>query len=74
MPATVNVFVNDINVGMIVADLPRKDLIRRLDQTYGYEYEIPADISLFDGDNLRLRVEGYIRDLEYSPIKINLHE
>lgn len=68
--ARVEILLNDIKVGVVTADLPRADLLRKFNRSCGYAYEFPVDISLFSGDVLRLRVEGDNRDLENSPLII----
>jgi hypothetical protein len=66
--AHVEIFLNDIKVGLVKADLPQTNLLRDLNQACGYEYEFPVDISLFKGDILRLRIEGDFRELDNSPL------
>jgi len=70
--AMVEIYINDVKVGLAEANTPRQDLFEKYGQNCGYEYEVPFDLSLFDGDVIRARVENEVRDLENSRLEVKL--
>jgi hypothetical protein len=68
IPANVDIYVNDVKVGFVVANVFRKDLMERFGRNCAYEYTIPEEISVFKGDIIRARVAGEFVDLENSPL------
>lgn len=72
--ATVEIYINDIKVGLTEANIPYQDLFEKYGQNCGYEYEMPLDLSIFDGDMIRARVANEIRDLENSGLEVKMNK
>lgn len=68
--AIVEIYINDIKVGLTEANIPRQDLFEKYGQNCGYEYELPSELSVFEGDVIRARVVNEVRDLANSGLKI----
>lgn len=69
-PATVNIFLNDHKIGSVVANEPRSDLLEKFGAPCAYYFVLPENITLHNGDQLRVRVENEIIDLGNSPLEV----
>lgn len=68
--AEVEIYINDIRVAIVEANLLRQDLFQKYGRNCGYEYEIPSDINIVAGDIIRARVLNEVCDLDKSPLEI----
>jgi len=67
--ATVEIYINDIRIGLVDANVPRQDLLDIYGENCAFEYEIPLELSVFDGDVIRARVSNEVCDLENSRLE-----
>ncbi len=72
--ATVEIYINDIKVGIVEANIRLQDLFDKYGQNCGYEYEMPEELSVYDGDIIRARVSNEVCDLENSQLEFKLNK
>jgi len=66
--ATVDIYVNDTQVGSVHAREQRRDLVERLGVACGFTFALPSELS--PGDIVRARVHDEVRDLANSPFTV----
>jgi hypothetical protein len=71
-PVGVDIYLNNVKVGCVVANFYRTDLFKKFNKNCAYEYIFPAEISIFPGDIIRARVAGELVDLENSPVEFQV--
>ena len=65
-PAIVGIFLNGRHIASTPADKPRPDLLEKFGCACAFTYEVPVDVELQPGDEIRARVQREIRDLPNS--------
>ena len=67
-PVIVNIYVNDINVGKSIANLPREDLKNIFDVDCQFNFTLPKGLTFKSNDIVRVRIAGDVVDLHGSPM------
>jgi hypothetical protein len=67
MPAVVNFYVEDENIGEVIADGVRDDLEKHFDTPCAFEFSLPEYLLSTERLVLRARVANEINDLDNSP-------
>ena len=62
--------VNDIEIDTVIANVYRKDLIRRFGKSCGFEVDVPSNLTLSKGDVITAQIISG-ENLENSPLKLN---
>jgi hypothetical protein len=73
-PAEVEIFLNDISIGSILANEYRDDLNCIYESPCAFSFKWPQNISFCMGGIIRLRVVNDIQDLCNSPMLINFNK
>jgi hypothetical protein len=68
-PAQIKFWVNGVLAGSALADLQRDDLKGKVHPTgqCGFQFMLPEEQAIREGDVIRARIEGEIKDLNGSP-------
>lgn len=70
VPAVVEIFLNDVSIGKVVAEIPRADLLAKFNKPCAFTYEAPGELDFKKGDVVRARVLYEVRDLNNSPLTV----
>ena len=73
-PAKVEIFLNNLLIGSVIANESREDLDSIYESPCAFNFMWPQDILINNEDVLRLRVLNEVVDLNGSPCKLNLKE
>lgn len=73
-PAEVEIFLNNVLVGSVIANESREDLESIYESSCAFNFRWPQSIAIFMGDIIRLRVVNDIQDLCNSPMLINFNK
>lgn len=71
-PPIVDILLNDVVVGTVVADSSRPDIDEKLGVPCAFFFDLPNNILLKQGDRLRARVQDEIRDLKGSDFEVTV--
>jgi len=68
-PVVVDVWINGEHAGETIADVLRKDLVAKVHPTgeCGFRLVLPDDRRLKEGDVVRVRIKGEVKDVNNSP-------
>lgn len=69
-PAVVEFFVNGQLVGEAEATGRREDLLKKYGENCAFSFNLPAGVNLDEGDEIRARVKGDVKDLNNSPSRV----
>jgi len=68
-PVSIDVWINDQHAGTVLANQYRKDLAQKAHPTgeCGFRLVLPDDRRLKEGDVVRVRIKGEVKDINNSP-------